>query len=970
MKRFHQRIGEAGCEKMPEVMMNAGTQTRTVKRAELKRIFLPIIHRKFFIICFFCTGLVLTTHANSTVINRNGGDNLLKSSNAIHLCPETPVEATGDADDCSQIPAEEGLAFSGIVNAPSMADVEVLLIADGLLEKIIPDATGSFKIYDLPDGEYAVKVRKPGFKSAPATRFTVGSESAEAKSSAAHPVEFSLEELSDDGFSFHWEEDQSTAGYDYSAHINDPQTVEFLGEQLEPVDDASANHLQHDYNMLLVDTEKGAWTQEHAYRLLTMMRTIPQQVRDPYKAQSLPASKWELTNDFIEGDIQITVNGRNKTVLISEAAFTNASPRVAKVEGKRGVYYSQRLHHALVRYVTEEGANVSAYEEILRQRYGVTTQVNDYATLTAATTIEHSGRFQAFHPEEIIQIINMFEEMPAGMHKLPELRYLIRRLDGTPHPLYDEAPAVAWPDSGYIEFMELAFNADSISHVHRLIVHEKAHFLWAHQFDHQLIDDWIELGGWFEDVNSESGWLTSKQTEFVSAYAHLKTPDEDMAESIAHFIVNPDLLKSRAINKYNFVRDRIMQGNFYLSQIREDLTFQVYNLYPDYVFPGKIKRVDIAVAGAAEDDKTVEVEIEIHALDSELEGASHAYLRIFSDTGTFVDLYLYPIDEFGNSLSRSDLSTTLRGSFSLSKYARAGFWRTNQIVLTDTVGNKRMAGANDFGWKLYVDNPLEDNVAPQYVENTAAVSKSLSTIEGQEVQIIHARWQVDEAIAMSDRAPCYASLNDEIPSTYSVQKYGSYNENIQHCEVDFIMPHYYGSSVYSMNYIKMKDAALNVQGVYFTRPPGHALREEDMAIDELPQEIELTTNNPDIELPELELNDIDIVAEPTNLEAPNGETLVTITYKVRDNISGYKHALLYLRDPQGIEHYYWAQYEGSWSLFHRGDPTQWRTYTRRIILPAGSAPGTWGLSEMTIYDRAGNFNSYDFTELIHFDVEE
>ena len=46
-----------------------------------------------------------------------------------------------------------------------------------------------------------------------------------------------------------------------------------------------------------------------------------------------------------------------------------------------------------------------------------------------------------------------------------------------------------------------------------------------------------------------------------------------------------------------------MQGSIYISQIREDLTFEVYNLFPDYVFPGKIRRVDIRVEGAPEAHK-------------------------------------------------------------------------------------------------------------------------------------------------------------------------------------------------------------------------------------------------------------------------------------------------------------------------------------------------------------------------------
>ena len=261
----------------------------------------------------------------------------------------------------------------------------------------------------------------------------------------------------------------------------------------------------------------------------------------------------------------------------------------------------------------------------------MTTRITDHTTyreLTAETTDEPAWRFQEFHAEEIVQIINTLEEMPAGMRAIAGFRYLVRRQDGTPHPLYPGAPAVSWTGSGYIEFMEHAFNRSSILSVHRLIIHEKAHFLWAYLFDDQLRKDWIELGGWYEDIDDPDGWSTTKQTEFVSAYAHRKNPNEDMAESIAYFVVNPDKLRSRSPGKYEFVRDRIMQGSFYISKIREDLTFEVYNLYPDYVYPGKIRRVDIEVTGAPEEDKNVRIEIEPTCLGR---GVGRRRSRVYQD---------------------------------------------------------------------------------------------------------------------------------------------------------------------------------------------------------------------------------------------------------------------------------------------------------------------------------------------------
>ena len=773
--------------------------------------------------------------------------------------------------------------------------------------------------------------------------------------------EFVLAPLDPDTFVYHWEEDQSTAGYDYSAHVNQPLVVEFLDEPVEVSDRSSAIRLSHDYGILLVDSESGTWTQEHAYRLLETMKTIPQHEWRSFDAESRTLSQWLITSEHVQNDIRITGGlGSDRRVLISEEAFVNASPKIALIEGKRGKYYSQRLHHALVRFVTDNGRDEDAYEKILQERFGVTTFITDHTTyreLTASTTGEDASRFQKFHSEEIVQLINTLEEMPAGMRKIPELKYLVRRLDGIPHPLYGEAPAVAWTGSGYIEFMDTAFLQASITAVHRLILHEKAHFLWAHLFDEQLKSDWVELGGWYQDVRSPSGWSTTKQTEFVSAYAHGVNPNEDMAESIAFFVINPDKLKSRAIGKYEFVRDRIMQGNFYISKIREDLTFEVYNLFPDYVFPGKIRRVDIQVTGAPEEDKTVRIEVELHALDGVLEGATYVFMRIASETDTSTDEYLYPL-----GVPHGEPSTVLATEFTLNKFAKAGYWLPTWIIIGDEHGNERFESVNDFGWSLYVNNPLEDVTPPRYVRNSASLTKSAETREGREIQVIRASWQVEEDTAMPEHSGCYVSLNDELPETYRLQEYGDYDSQSGRCEVVFLMPDYMPSSVYSLDFINMTDLAGNWSSFEF----GDSSEPSQY---EVPPQIELITRNPDTEAPHVDLNTIQISAKPTNPSAPNGETLVTLTFRVRDNISGFVLGSLNLRDPQGIDHQFYVYDPDRGDLFPSGDPSQWATHTWTVILPPGSAPGTWGLAEMTVYDRAENFRQYDFTEIIHFDVE-
>ena len=72
-----------------------------------------------------------------------------------------------------------------------------------------------------------------------------------------------------------------------------------------------------------------------------------------------------------------------------------------------------------------------------------------------------------------------------------------------------------------------------------------------------------------------------------------------------------------------------MHGTRYISQIREDLTFQVYNLYPDLVYPGRIIRVDIQVVGEPEADKQIMVELELHG-ESDFDNAQASLVRLFS----------------------------------------------------------------------------------------------------------------------------------------------------------------------------------------------------------------------------------------------------------------------------------------------------------------------------------------------------
>ena len=757
-----------------------------------------------------------------------------------------------------------------------------------------------------------------------------------------------------DAFNYHWEIDETPEGSE-SATVVEPIEVTLLDEQIQVPSHSASLALMRKYSVHLGPE----WDPGYAYRLLQTFESIPQETNNLYAdIPGVASSVWRLSNRHVQDDISVEYRDGQRIVTIAEAAFVHATPLLAEIEGVRGRYFSKRLHHAVVRFVTDDGVDRYALERILRERYAVSINVPDYAELTRHTTQEHAGRFSDFKNGELIALVSMLEEFPSGMLKTPGLKYLVRRLDGTPHPLYPSAPAVAWTGAGYIEFMESAFKGQGFDYIHRLILHEKAHFLWDYLFDEQLRQDWIELGGWFENPDDKDGWSTTKQTEFVSAYAHGKNPNEDMAESISYYIVNPDKLRSRSPAKYEFIQNRVMHGTRYISKIREDLTFEVYNLYPDYVYPGRITRIDIQVEGEPEEDKLITVELEIHG-ESHLDAAQSAYIRVFSEKGTFFDLaWMSPVDVNG---MRVDSGHILRGYAKLSRYAANGYWQPDAIRIWDAHGNERYESQTDYGWKLYIDNPLADCEPPVYVKNSMTLSLSrAATSDGKPYQIVTASWEVIEKTGIEF---VYAVLNDDLRETHSIYRqseYGGYDSKSDRVVVKFKLPEYMPSGTYSLNHIIMSDIALNESGVYFTE--GH--------VDEEPKTIEVKTKTPDLEPPILDVNRITIKAEPTIPDAPNGETIVDITFQIKDNISGYEISSMRLRDPQGVTHHFYHYPKGYGGMYFTGDPTVFKEYQQTIVLPVGSAPGTWGLAEMTVFDKAGNTLRTDFTETVRFEVND
>ena len=765
---------------------------------------------------------------------------------------------------------------------------------------------------------------------------------------------------------YHWEKDQVPSGQE-KVFVPQPVEVEIEGTDIKTsISDSASLRLAEWYRVYL----SPEWDADKAYLLLQALQDMSRYA----SAWRHNPTYWILSDAHVAQDIHlgpdVAVNhGSLRTITIASETFTYAQPFVAKIEGIQGRYFSKRLWRAVLRfatYIPGDGIQHLAIDDMLQYKYGVTVHVPDYEALTD----EPAHKFTKFTYEEILGIMVMFEEYPAGMHVTHGLKYLIRR---APDPFVEYA-ARANTGRGFIEFTDKAFE-DGITHeTQRIILHEKAHFLWAYLFDAQLKADWIELGGWYYE---DERWMTTNQTEFVSDYAHGENPNEDMAESIAYYIVTPDKLRSRSPAKYEFIQNRIMHGTRYISIIREDLTFVVYNLYPDYVYPGEVVRVDVTVKGEPEEYKTVEIEIETHTeneldysiggvvvfqlLDRDLEGDEKGHRR-------FV-VRLRPVG--------AKQSTILRGHINVpSSYAKGAYTITQ--VFTYDANRLTRYNSGGFGLQIYIDNIYEDSYPPEYVPNSAKLTVSDAYTEKNEhFYIVTATWQVKEDRTLSG----YTYIAPEEQGLYALTQGGHYlqpytqyystptvDAKILRREGDiwtltstFYFPHYMPGGVYELKYLYFKDA-INREWAFLPN------------IDDQIQKVTIETKTPDTTPPTLDVNRITVDAEPANPVNPNGETFVTVEYYVKDDISGFEIGHIAIRDPLGGERSYGISgpytYSETKEIYFQDDPNVYRKYTSSIYLPEGSFPGVWGVIGIGVTDKAKNTIYHDFTEITRFEVTE
>ncbi|CDU84916.1 hypothetical protein YYC_03228 [Plasmodium yoelii 17X] len=792
-----------------------------------------------------------------------------------------------------------------------------------------------------------------------------------------------------------YENDPSTFIYEWELQSSSPIPMEHINTVHN--DDAEWSHAHDLSNEIKIDGSGssallktffgielyGLWGSEFSDRLLQILSRFPDCIKiDQYNTNTQNSQrkpqKWILFHgDLGAYDMDIETyddtddNVYSKIVRVSSRAF-GYSKKVVKTSEKNGMFFSRRLEKVIIRAILANDYRL--FTRYFEEKHGVMLldPSLDRYLIEKVTGYSHE-EYQPWHQniEEIVELATSWDELPQGFQKVPGLKYLSRRKNGTTHPVYPTAPAVAFPGgpnvNGLLEFMESAFvNYKDISH---LVIHEVGHFIYTNTLSDELKGKWISLGQWYSEPLSPSQWATKDETGFVSAYAHDKTPGEDFSESIASFVLNSRLLNSRSSSKYEWIKKNLFNGSFYVTTGTHK--FEVINLGNDvFYYPGKVKKIHVEVLGSSSETKLVKIDINLISIEGKDVGcARSAYARFFSEQGTYRDVHFFAKQDDNNVTS--DCTHHLYTEFSVNASESKGKWVAESISFTGQNNIERYTGLGSFLCYAYINNEDEDIEEPIPLLNSARIY----SYDGKngENSLLRLNILVLDDSMLSIHGGTYASFASSDNESYSFSKYTYMNYDSEY-DVNKLNTDYFVNSIDTSGfrevninscsaYTKMDVSNLKCYQVVNPVPiPQYCIgsryyfRQFSVEDEGRNQKIlNVSTNNffADLKSSTIRdnegpiINNVNIKSRQANPHH-DGETEVTLDFYIYDNLAGVDTAYVYLRDPHGGVHYF----DIPRTLLPSGGEVK---HVKHIImLPKGSMAGTWILEKIKASDVCKN----------------
>lgn len=194
---------------------------------------------------------------------------------------------------------------------------------------------------------------------------------------------------------------------------------------------------------------------------------------------------------------------------------------------------------------------------------------------------------ELFSLDEIQTIDLAYKQLPPTFKRLKTLDRLKRMPHGKLSPRSPNAAAYARPGykssyysaEGEIVFIDSAFKDDktwgALVAIHELAHHVDFSKSDKTQFGLSEIPAFMKISGWKKSVKYETDakgkkvqvedWSHTKDKKFVTSYAATE-PAEDLADTAAYYVLEPQKLKSIDPEKYEYVKNNLFGGKEYLNE--------------------------------------------------------------------------------------------------------------------------------------------------------------------------------------------------------------------------------------------------------------------------------------------------------------------------------------------------------------------------------------------------------------------
>jgi len=189
---------------------------------------------------------------------------------------------------------------------------------------------------------------------------------------------------------------------------------------------------------------------------------------------------------------------------------------------------------------------------------------------------EVNSRFSRRQLEIIIEVLEKLPEHYRSCTRIIRRDDMRRKSDGTPMTFMSSLAYADMDGSRSITFLDGSFSNVRVGHPYfqgflplktmnseeafrHILVHEMAHsFQHAHP---ELVDEWVE-SFWKRSGIHYLNPASPPYPKSVSSYGNVN-PLEDMAEAVAMYVEDPKRMMRLNKRRYEFVRDKIMNGREY-----------------------------------------------------------------------------------------------------------------------------------------------------------------------------------------------------------------------------------------------------------------------------------------------------------------------------------------------------------------------------------------------------------------------